>query len=103
MDEIDLEIKKGEILGILGENGSGKSTLLKLISRVLSPTSGDIEVNGKISALLELGAGFAEVQGDAYRQLGQLDQSRSAYERALAFAPENASLIELKLRALGES
>ncbi len=52
---------------------------------------------------LELGAGFAEAQGDAYKQLGQLEQSRSAYQRALGFAPDNASLIELKLRALGSS
>jgi len=50
---------------------------------------------------LELGAGFAEVQGDAYSQLGQVEQSRSAYQRALNFAPENAGLIELKMRAIG--
>lgn len=55
---IDLEIKKGEILGIVGKNGSGKSTLLKLITGVLKPDEGSIEVNGKISALLELGSGF---------------------------------------------
>ena len=51
---------------------------------------------------LELGAGYAEVQGDAYRQLGQTEQSRSAYQRALNFAPENGSLIELKMRSLGD-
>jgi len=56
--DIDLEVKKGEILGIIGKNGSGKSTLLKIISRVLTPNSGTIQVNGVISALLELGAGF---------------------------------------------
>lgn len=55
---LDLEIKKGEILGIVGKNGSGKSTLLKLITSVLTPDEGSIEVNGKISALLELGSGF---------------------------------------------
>ena len=53
-----LDIKKGEILGIVGKNGSGKSTLLKLITSVLSPDEGSIEINGKISALLELGSGF---------------------------------------------
>lgn len=55
---LSLDIKKGEILGVVGRNGCGKSTLLKLISRVLKPNSGEIRVNGKITALLELGAGF---------------------------------------------
>ncbi|NOQ14556.1 MAG: ATP-binding cassette domain-containing protein [Methyloprofundus sp.] len=55
---INLEIKKGEILGIVGKNGSGKSTLLKLITNVLTPDKGSIKVSGKISALLELGSGF---------------------------------------------
>ena len=58
MDNLNLEIKKGEVLGILGKNGAGKSTLLKMITGVVTPTSGDIEVNGKISSLLELGAAF---------------------------------------------
>ena len=58
MDNLNLEIKKGEVLGILGKNGAGKSTLLKMITGVVSPTSGKLEVNGKISSLLELGAAF---------------------------------------------
>lgn len=58
MDELNLEVKRGEILGILGKNGAGKSTLLKMITGVTFPTSGEIKVNGKISSLLELGAAF---------------------------------------------
>lgn len=58
MDNLNLEIKKGEVLGILGKNGAGKSTLLKMVTGVVTPTSGDIEVKGKISSLLELGAAF---------------------------------------------
>lgn len=58
MDNLNLELRKGEVLGILGKNGAGKSTLLKMITGVVTPTSGTIEVNGKISSLLELGAAF---------------------------------------------
>jgi ABC-type polysaccharide/polyol phosphate transport system ATPase subunit len=58
LKDINFALYKGDALGIVGGNGSGKSTLLKIISGVLTPTSGKLEVNGKISALIELGTGF---------------------------------------------
>ena len=55
---INLEIKKGDVVGLIGINGSGKSTLLKLMTKIIYPTKGTVETQGKLTSLLELGAGF---------------------------------------------
>ncbi len=58
LDNVDLTIEKGETVALIGVNGSGKSTLLKLMTKIIYPTKGTIETNGKLTSLLELGAGF---------------------------------------------
>lgn len=58
LDDVSFNVKKGEVIGIIGRNGSGKSTMLKLLSGILKPDTGSITIDGKISCLIELGAGF---------------------------------------------
>lgn len=58
LQDINLEVKEGEVLGIIGKNGAGKSTLLKILSQVTGPTTGEIKINGRIGSLLEVGTGM---------------------------------------------
>ena len=58
LNNVSFDVKRGETVGIIGTNGSGKSTILKIITGVLNPSMGDVKIAGRISALLELGAGF---------------------------------------------
>ena len=90
---IDLEVRQGESLGLIGVNGAGKSTLLKTIAGVVRPSAGEIEINGRVSALLELGAGFhAEYTGRqnvflAASLMGLSDaEIRASLDAILAFA-----------------
>ena len=104
LNQIDLEVRKGEIFGIVGRNGAGKSTLLKVISKVLIPTEGRVWIKGIISPLLQLGAGFhPELTGreNIYLNATLLGHKREAVEEKLqeiiGFA-EIGSFIEAPLR-----
>jgi ABC-type polysaccharide/polyol phosphate transport system ATPase subunit len=94
---VDLQIRRGEKVAIIGRNGAGKSTLLKLVTGVLQPTAGRIEVSGNVKALLEIGAGFhPELTGrqNVLGYLGHLGVTAAAAERALAEIVEFAEVEE---------
>ena len=58
LKDVSLEVREGEVLGLIGRNGAGKTTLLKILSRITRPTAGWAEINGRVGSLLEVGTGF---------------------------------------------
>lgn len=104
LEDISLDVAKGEALGIIGRNGAGKSTLLKVVSRILRPTKGRVVVSGAVSPLIELGAGFhPELTGRENvflngAMLGFSDEEmREKLDRIVAFA-ELEDFIDAPLR-----
>lgn len=102
--DVSLTVQPGETVGIIGSNGSGKSTLLKLITRIFDPTSGTVRVSGRVSALLELGAGFhPDLSGrdNVYLNWSLLGMSRKQvdlhFDEIVAFA-ELEEFIDLPVR-----
>jgi lipopolysaccharide transport system ATP-binding protein len=95
LTNVDLQVNEGEIVGLIGRNGAGKSTLLKVISRVLIPTEGRVRLRGRVSPLLELGAGFhPELTGreNIFLNGTLLGHSRRELESRLAEIVEFAEL-----------
>ncbi|MDD2266034.1 ABC transporter ATP-binding protein [Sulfuricurvum sp.] len=95
LDNLNLTIKQGESIGIVGQNGAGKSTLLKLITGIIRPTSGTIGIHGKIAAILELGMGFnADFTGrqNAYNALGIMGFT---HDQITAIIPEVEAFAEI--------
>src|SRR5215469_9819731 len=58
LDDVSFDVKKGDVVGVVGRNGAGKSTLLKVLSRITEPTAGEVRLYGKVGSLLEVGTGF---------------------------------------------
>ncbi len=105
LDDVSFDIEPGEAVGIIGANGSGKSTCLKLMTRILRPTSGRVDVSGRVSGLLELGAGFhPELTGrdNIYLNGSLMGLSRrdvaARFEEIVAFA-ELERFIDVQVKA----
>lgn len=95
LQDINFEVQRGETLGIIGRNGSGKSTLLQILTSILTPTVGEVQVNGRVAALLELGSGFnPEFTGreNVYLNGAILGISRDEMEKRFAQVAEFADI-----------
>lgn len=95
--DISFEVQEGESVGIIGNNGAGKSTLLKLLSRITAPTSGEIKIRGRLSALIEIGSGFhPELTGreNIFLSASMLGMSRSEIVRKVESIVEFAGVWE---------
>ncbi|MCL2087871.1 MAG: ABC transporter ATP-binding protein [Oscillospiraceae bacterium] len=95
--DVNLTIQKGETVGLIGQNGSGKSTLLKLLTRIMYPTSGTVKIDGRVSSLIELGAGFHhDMTGreNIYTNASIFGMSRSEIESKIAGIIEFSELGE---------
>src|SRR5438067_4429374 len=104
LKDVDLEVKNGEVLGLIGRNGSGKTTLLKLLSRITRPTEGWAEIYGRVGSLLEVGTGFhPDLSGrdNVYLSGAILGMSkreiRSKFDEIVAFA-EIEKFIDLQVK-----
>ncbi len=93
LNDVSFEVNQGEVVGIIGRNGAGKSTLLKILSRITDPTSGRIEIEGRVASLLEVGTGFhAELTGRENIFLNgailgmRRDEIKSKFDEIVAFA-----------------
>lgn len=96
VNNVSFTIEKGDMLGIIGTNGAGKSTLLKVITKIMKPSTGTVEVNGKIAALLELASGFdgeLNLKENAYLRGAMLGYTREFMDRKY---PEILEFSELK-------
>ena len=97
LDDVSFSIERGEVVGIIGHNGAGKSTLLKMLSRITTPTSGRISVQGKIAPLIEVGAGLVgDMTGreNIYLNASILGMSRSAIESKIDDIIEFSELVQ---------
>src|ERR1700722_6024134 len=93
LKDVNFEVGQGEVMGVIGRNGAGKSTLLKVLSRITDPTEGEVEINGRVGSLLEVGTGFhPELTGRENVYLNgailgmRRDEIASKFDEIVAFA-----------------